>query len=243
MVRIFPNLEALSRATADRVVESARAAISQRDRFSIALSGGHTPTRAYQMLAEEPCVSQVDWRKVHVFWGDERNVPVDNKDSNEGAAHSALLDSVPIPASQIHPMFMGGTNGEAAVAYEKLLHEFFGKDGPTFDLVLLGMGPDGHTASLFPDAGNLDSEAWVIAAETNVWAVHDRITLTAKAISLARELVFEIDGADKAGVLKSIIEEDGSYPAGAVAARSKDVTWMLTELAACELEDRPRGMQ
>jgi len=133
-------------------------------------------------------------------------------------------------------MYDGGAAAdEAALAYEAILHAYFGPNGPTFDLVLLGMGSDGHTASLFPGAGNLDSPRWVIPAETDVWAVHDRITLAPKAISLAREVVFEIEGADKAGIIREIIEGDGDYPSGYVARHAQNVTWLLDKTAASQL--------
>lgn len=232
MIRVFPDLDAMSLAAAEAFVASARSAISERGRFAVALSGGHTPAAAYRLLAAEPLVSQVDWSKVHAFWGDERNVPNTDPDSNEKMAREAFLSSVPIPEGNIHPMFTKGTNAEAAESYEGLLKSFFGEKGPLFDLVLLGMGPDGHTLSLFPGAGNLDSEKWVIPAETDVWAVHDRITLTAKAVSLCRAVVLEVGGEDKAKMVKEIIEERADYPLGVVVRGCKDVTWLLDKGAA-----------
>jgi 6-phosphogluconolactonase len=232
---VFPDKESLSKGAAERFVAGAREAIARGGRFTVALSGGHTPARGFQMLAEEPYVGQIDWSKVHIFWGDDRNVPGDNKDSNERMARDAFLNSVPVPAEQIFPMYNGGSNIEAASAYQALLQRYFPAGGPTFDLVLLGVGPDGHTASLFPDDHNEDSSEWVIPTFTDVFAVRDRITLTYKAISLARSVVFEIEGADKAEILRQIIEEFADYPAGVVANNSKDVTWLLDSEAASKL--------
>ncbi|HEY3780059.1 MAG TPA: 6-phosphogluconolactonase [Fimbriimonadaceae bacterium] len=232
---VFPDKESLSKGAAERFVSSAREAIARSGQFTVALSGGHTPARGFQLLAEEPYVGQIDWSRVHIFWGDDRNVPGDDKDSNERMARDAFLNSVPIPAAQIFPMYNGENNVEAAASYQRLLQGYFPPEGPTFDLVLLGVGPDGHTASLFPDDHNEDSSDWVIPAFTDVFSVRDRITLTYKAISLASAVVFEIEGEDKATVLKEIIEDFADYPAGVVAHNSKDVTWLLDSAAASQL--------
>ena len=236
MIRVFKNEEALSQGMAECFVTAAAGAIAERGRFSVALSGGHTPARAYRLLTAEPYVGRVDWPKAHFFWGDERNVPNTDPDSNEKMAREAFLNSPFVDPDTIHPMFGGGTNVEAAAAYEALLRTFFGDTGPLFDIVMLGMGPDGHTLSLFPGAGNLDSPAWVIPASTDVWAVHDRITLTPLTVSLSREVVLEIAGADKAEMVKAIIEDGADYPLGAVVRRCANVTWLLDEGAASLLQ-------
>jgi 6-phosphogluconolactonase len=236
VILVYPDKDALSKAAADRFVASGRAAIAERGRFTVALSGGHTPQQGFQLLATQPYVDQLDWSKVHIFWGDERNIPPSDANSNERMAREAFLNSVPIPAAQIHPMYIGGTAPEAAAAYETLLHTYFGPDGPTFDLVLLGLGPDGHTASLFPEANDLQDERWVIPAVTERWAVRDRITLSADAISLAYAVVFEVEGGDKAEILKEIIEQGKSYPTTYVVQHARDVTWLLDTAAAAQLK-------
>lgn len=232
MLQVYPDKAALGAALAERFVASARAALAARERFSVALAGGKTPEGAYKLLAKEPLCDKVDWSKVHVFWGDERNVPCEDPNSNEGTARRALLDFVPVPVAQIHPMYIGGTSADAASAYDRLLHAFFGDEGATFDLVMAGMGPDGHTLSLFPGAGNLEDPRWVIATETDVFAVHDRISLTPACVALAREVVFAVAGADKAPRVASCVGGDTSLPAGYLATRSANVTWMLDAEAA-----------
>ncbi len=232
MIRVFPDLGAMSAAAAETFVSLASAAIADRGRFAVALAGGQTPAEAYKLLSTEPLISRVDWSKVHAFWGDERNVPNTDKDSNEKMARETLLSLVPISDENIHPMVTGGSNVEAAASYEAFLKSFFGENGPLFDLVMLGMGPDGHTLSLFPGAGDLDSDRWVIPSTTDVWAVHDRITLTARAVSLSRAVMLEVGGQDKAKMVKEVIEEGADYPLAVVLRRCKNVTWLLDEGAA-----------
>ena len=230
MIRVFDDATALSRGCAQDFVDTANTAIAERGRFAVALSGGHTPEAAFRLLATPEFSSQLDWSKVHVFWGDERNIPNTDPSSNEHMAREAFLNSVPIPAGNIHPMFNGGTNADAASAYEALLHSFFG-EGPLFDMVMLGMGPDGHTASLFPGA-DLSSEALVVPAWTDVWSVRDRITLTVKAISLARKVAVAAASDDKAEMVKAIAEDHADYPLTHVLSKCTNLTWMLDKGAA-----------
>jgi 6-phosphogluconolactonase len=238
LICTFANEEALSQGMAEQFASSAEQAIAERGRFAVALSGGHTPTRAYRLLTAEPYVGRIDWSKVHIFWGDERNVPNTDPNSNERMALESLLSGILISSENIHPMFNGSTNVAAAAAYEAILRSFFGDNGPLFDMVMLGMGPDGHTLSLFPGAGNLDSSAWVIPAQTDVWAVHDRITLTPRAVSMSRQVVLEIGGADKAEMVKAILEENADYPLGVVVRGCEDVVWLLDEPAAALLTQK-----
>lgn len=236
IIEIFPNSDALAQATAERFVTGARAAIAERGVFYVCLSGGHTPKPAYEMLAKPPYVDQVDWHSVHVFWGDERNVPEWDPNSNEGMARAAFIDSVPIPSDQVHAMFNGGSAEQAAASYEQLLKRFFNESDSTFDLLFLGVGPDGHTASLFPGSKTLTSTAWAAADETETLAVRERITLTPAVLCRSRSLVFAVEGADKAQILKQIIDENADYPAGIVARCGQDVTWMLDQAAASLLQ-------
>lgn len=229
-IKTYPDLETLSAATAERFAEAAQQAIAARGRFCVALSGGHTPRRAFELLASEPGRSRVDWSRVHVFWGDERNVPPSDPDSNEGMARAALLDRVPIPAQNVHPMFNGGSNEVAAAAYDALMSSYFPPGGPTFDLVMMGMGPDGHTLSLFPGAGNLDAQGWAMPAATETAAVHDRISITARAAEASRLMLFEVAGNDKADALKKISQGDAGLPAGVVSSRAKgEVLWLIDQ--------------
>jgi len=232
IVEVFPNTNALSRAVAERFVASARVALAERDAFYVALGGGKTPRKAYELLASEPYTGRIDWRKVHVYFGDERNVPTTDPESNEGMAREAFLDSVPIPSANIHGMYNGGSAEEAAAAYERILKSFFAPTGYTFDLAHLGVGPDGHTASLFPRAGTLQETRWVAPAETEMLAVRERITLTPAVLCRSRGIVFEVAGADKAEIIRQIIDAKADYPAGVVARCVENSVWMLDEAAA-----------
>ncbi|MBU2550478.1 MAG: 6-phosphogluconolactonase, partial [Proteobacteria bacterium] len=162
-LRMFDDLEHLSRAAAEVVVREAGRAVEARGRFLLVLSGGGTPARLYGILGESPLREAVPWDRVHVFWGDERCVPADHPDSNYALAQKTLLDRVPCPEAHVHRM--AGELGARAAAdrYEMELRDFFAPGGPEFDLVLLGMGPDGHTASLFPGQEVLDEKVRLTA--------------------------------------------------------------------------------
>jgi len=235
-VRVFPNLEGLSLAAAESFADAAAEAISQRGRFTVALSGGSTPSRLYQLLTLPPLRQRIDWSRCHLFWGDERLVPPDHADSNYRLARETLLDGVPLPVAQIHgvPVEVGEGN-DVAQSYEEDLRDFFGRDElwPRFDLLLLGLGSDGHTASLFPGSPALEeSQRWVVATPPGTLPppVH-RVTLTLPAINAAREVLFLVAGADKAGVLHRVLQGDVGLPAARVRPAGGDLYWFV-DLAA-----------
>jgi 6-phosphogluconolactonase len=202
-IRIFPTIQDLSIVAADLFVKLSK---EGNGRFSIALSGGSTPKALYQMLAENPYRDIVRWADCYFFWGDERFVPLDHPDSNFRMAHEALLSKVAVPEQNIFPIRTEGMDpASAAVAYEKLLRNFFGEI-PEFDLIFLGLGEDGHTASLFPSTNALnESDRWV--AENFVEKLNTyRITFTFPVINRAANVVFLVSGESKAGVLKKVLE-------------------------------------
>jgi 6-phosphogluconolactonase len=210
MIRIYNDYESMSRAAAQLFVERAMTAVRERDRFTVALSGGHTPQRTYELLAQLPLSDknpreQVPWQQVHVFWGDERCVPLDDPQSNARMTRQALLDHVPIPEAQVHPIRCAQHPEQAAADYAALLREHLGSS-PRFDLVLLGLGENGHTASLFPGTAVLEERArWTAAvyvAEQNMW----RVTLTAPLINQAAAIAFLVAGAGKAEVVQRVLE-------------------------------------
>ena len=176
---VFDTSEQLALAAAERFVECAEASHRELDRFSVALAGGNTPRRIYELLATERFKKRVEWSQVHFFFGDERCVPPDHPDSNYRMAYEALISQVSIPAKNVHRIFGEGNASENARAYENELRTFFaGLAWPRFDLVLLGMGEDGHTASLFPNSVALkEVSRWVVPAR-NEQSGQDRITLT-----------------------------------------------------------------
>jgi 6-phosphogluconolactonase len=209
-IRTFADVESLGEAAAHEFVRCAREAIADRGRFTVTLSGGSTPRRSYQLLAAEPLRAQVDWEHVEFFWGDERCVPPDHADSNYRMAREAMLGHLPIPAEHVHRLEAERADRDAAARdYEATLARVFGAtpggEPPSFDLIMLGMGPDGHTASLFPHTKALDETArWVVANFVPKFNT-DRLTLTRPILNRAREVLFLVAGADKAERLVEVL--------------------------------------
>jgi 6-phosphogluconolactonase len=233
----LPDASAVAVATADRFVALARQSIEERGSFRVALSGGSTPKRIYPLLIAEPRVAAVDWSRVEFFWGDERAVPPDHPESNFGVAYQMLLAALPnVRPEAIHRMPAEAPDLDAAaLAYEAELRLAFGARGdepPVFDLVWLGMGPDGHTASLFPGSAALDvTDRWVVAN----WAPGPeawRMTLTFPVLDAARALLFVVTGADKADALGRVRAGDRELPAARV--RVQHVEWLIDAAAAGE---------
>jgi 6-phosphogluconolactonase len=239
-VRVFADPESVARAAARRVAELAREAIDERGAFSLALSGGSTPRRIYELLAGDEFRDSVDWRGVHVFFGDERTVPADHAESNYRMANEALLSRVPLPAENVHRVEGLGDAAANASNYESVMRGFFGGDEwPRFDLVMLGMGDDGHTASLFPGTVALsERRAWVAAnwvEKLGAW----RVTLTAPAINAARHVLFLVTGAAKAERLREVLkgERDPSrLPSQLIRPHEGALEWFVDRPAASRLE-------
>jgi 6-phosphogluconolactonase len=247
-IRRFPDAEAVSRAAALEMVDLARAAISERGRFCVALSGGSTPRRMYEILSEAPRWAQLDWRRVEFFWGDERAVPPEHPDSNYGAAAAGLLGKLGVPADRIHRI-----QGElpdpdqAAALYQDELARVFATpvEGlpPVFDLILLGMGPDGHTASLFPYSQALTERRRWVVGYTVARLAKKRITMTFPVLNRAAEVRLLVTGADKAGVLREALtgpREPERLPVQAVVPEAGRLVWLVDRDAAADLPtDRP----
>lgn len=215
---ILADAEALAKRAAEWVVERARASSG---RFAFCLSGGSTPKRMYQLLAAEPLRDQMPWNRVHLFWGDERFVPHDHPESNFRMANEAMISRVQIPAGQVHPVPGEGDPAEAARAYETTLKSFYGADSvdparPLFDVTLLGMGDDGHTASLIPGTSVVDERrAWV--APVRGARPETRITMTYPVLDSSRAVAFLIAGAAKRDMLARVRGGDRSLPAARIA--------------------------
>jgi 6-phosphogluconolactonase len=235
---VLPDGAAVAEEAARRFVALAQAAIENNGRFSLALSGGSTPRALYERLAQPPHRDQVDWEHIHVYWGDERYVPPDDPESCFRMAREALLAHVPIPAANIYPMpTVGGTPEGAAGAYAETLVATFGAELPRFDLILLGMGPDGHTASLFP--GHPEA---VAPSDELVIAVHDspkppptRISFTFKLIDAAANVLFLITGADKSATLRDVLHgphDPAKLPAQGVRPAQGALVWLVDAAAA-----------
>jgi 6-phosphogluconolactonase len=239
--RRLADLDALSRAAADELATLARAAVAARGTCALALSGGSTPARLFQLLADRGR-DALPWDRVELWWVDERAVPPDHPDSNHGAARAALIEPLGLAASQIHRIAGELADPDAAArAYEQSLVAALGSP-PILDIVLLGMGSDGHTASLFPGSPGLDeTRRWVIAARATSPGGPDaatRITLTAPAINAARHVRFLVAGPDKAAAVAQVVEgplDPARYPAQLITRPGGDVVWLLDDAAAAVL--------
>ena len=223
--QVYADPEALAQHAADRLLAWASAtAAKEGARFSVCLSGGSTPKRLYELLAARPRRDAFPWARTHWFWGDERFVPPDDKLSNYCMVRDAMLDHVPVPAANIHPIpTLGVTPDQAAKAYERELQLFYGEEvldpaRPLFNVVLLGLGTNGHTASLFPCMPVLDERTLWTGTMTDPEA-GTRITLTYPALESARETVFLIAGADKQPMLTRVLAGDRALPAARLAPR------------------------
>lgn len=240
-IEIYPGVEQLVQAVAEKIVSLASAAIVARGKFSFALSGGKTPPPLYRLLATEPFARRINWEHVHVFWSDERCVPPDHPDSNYRMARETLLDHVPLPSGNIYRMRGELEPAAAATDYEQTLRLFFDQQ-PTFDLHLLGIGPDGHTASLYPGTVALTEEKrWVVAnhvEKLNAW----RITMSPPALNAAASVIFMVSGQNKAEALREVLEgtaDPVQYPAKMIQPQT--ALWMVDEQAAALLSPQQPG--
>jgi 6-phosphogluconolactonase len=220
------------------IVNASNQAIERRERFSLVLSGGGTPTPVYRALSEAENAGRIDWFRTHVFWGDERAVPPDHPNSNYGMAKQALLDHLPLPLEHIHRIPGELPPEEAAARYQQQIERYFEGQEQRFDIVLLGLGADGHTASLFPESEALSEEQLWVAANYAPSQQAWRITLTYPAILSARQILFLVSGAGKAEVVKQIIQQPdlaAHFPTARIASQHQELTWILDEDAARNL--------
>jgi 6-phosphogluconolactonase len=235
-VQLHETPEELAEAAARAFVGSAAEAVAERGRFAVALAGGSTPKATYEVLARDHA-KDVDWPNVHAFFGDERTVPPDHEDSNYRMAREALLDRVPI--GSVHRMRGELPPDEAATSYEEDLGQFFGGTPPVLDLVMLGIGEDGHTASLFPETPALEVTDRLVVANPVLKLDTTRLTLTVPVLNAAREVRFLVAGAGKAEALAEILEGDAEpheYPAKLVHPPGGPI-WMVDHAAARALHD------
>ncbi|MBU0595740.1 6-phosphogluconolactonase [Candidatus Bipolaricaulota bacterium] len=227
---VCPSLDALSRHAADIFVRRCQDAIERRGEFVVALSGGQTPTALFRRLVEPDRAARVDWPAVHVVWADERCVPPEDEASNYRSAREVLLSHVPIPAGNVHRIEGEWPPMEAADTYEHFLHRLLGSDG-RLDLALLGMGTDGHTASLFPGHRALDEICrWVVAAETDA-APPWRVTLTLPVLNAARCALFLVAGVEKANAVRRV-QAGEDLPASRISPTEGELIWLVDRDAA-----------
>jgi len=234
-VRVFADVDELSLRAAEAAVRTINESVRSNGRFSVAVSGGNTPRTLYRLLSSR-FRAQIPWTKVHIFWGDERYVPLADPNSNYRMARETLLDVVPCPAGNVHPMPTELPDPDvAAREYEKTLRSYFSEDWPRFDLVLLGLGEEGHTASLFPGSPALnETERWVVAvnapAEPSL-----RLKLTLPALTEAANIYFLVTGSNKAQALHHVLigsPDPKIYPASGVRLAQGTVIWWVDRAAA-----------
>jgi 6-phosphogluconolactonase len=233
-MQIFRNPAALARALADLFVSVGRMAMADRGAFHVALSGGNTPRAAYELLAQEPWRDEVSWSDVFIYFGDERCVPPDDDQSNYLMAKRAFLDAVGIPRANVHRIAGEVDPGHAANEYASLLRTVFG-NAPRLDLILLGLGPDGHTASLFPgtppDTDDDSLVRAVYAKSQMMW----RVTMTPMVINLGHTVAFAVEGSGKADILAAVYQgpiDPVKYPAQIVEPVSGRLIWLVDDMAA-----------
>jgi 6-phosphogluconolactonase len=238
---VLPDAEAVQQQAAERIVALARERVAATGRFVMVLSGGSTPQGLYRRLAQAPLRDQMPWAQIWVLWGDERYVPADHPDSLLAMARATLLDHAPIPPEQVFPIATNYADpAEAASAYERQVRVLLDRNDNQFDLVLLGMGPDGHTASLFPRHPALmaPEDTLVVDVADSPKPPPQRISLTYAALNRAAHILVLVTGADKAAAVRAALR--GSYdpqhvPIQGVAPHRGTITWMLDVAAAQEL--------
>ncbi|MEJ7768316.1 MAG: 6-phosphogluconolactonase [Chitinophagaceae bacterium] len=240
-IHIYKNTDDLNKAVCEWMTGYINSTLEKNGRFTIALSGGSTPKKLHTLLAASPFKEKIDWGKMHFFWGDERAVPFTDERNNAKMAFDTLLNLVPISANQVHIMRTDITPEDSAAAYEGILHGYFDETATTFDLVLLGMGDDGHTLSLFPGTEIIhEQNAWTKAFLLTSQNMY-RISLTAPVVNKAACVAFLATGSKKAGTLKQVLYGDylpDIYPSQLIKPNNGEAHWFIDEDAASEL-DKP----
>jgi 6-phosphogluconolactonase len=240
-IRILTTPQELFAAAADEILSAAKEAVSQRGRFTIALSGGSTPKSLYNLLATN-ARTELPWDRTFFFWGDERHVGPTDPDSNYRMTNEAMLSKIPVAAGNVFRIEAENPDADAAAeAYEQTIRKFFGLASgkfPQFDFILLGIGPDGHTASLFPGTKALQENSRIVVANWVEKLKTSRLTFTYPVLNAARCVAFLVSGADKAPVVRTILEENApgeQYPAKLVQPTNGKLIWFLDRAAASEI--------
>ncbi|MEO8861665.1 MAG: 6-phosphogluconolactonase [Ginsengibacter sp.] len=240
-LHIFKNKEELGEGMASWICELINSTLQRQEYFTLALSGGNTPKILFNKLASPEYKEKVNWQRVHFFWGDERAVPFKDDRNNAKMAYDLLIDHLNIPNSQVHIMRTDIEPLFAAMEYSKILHTYFNNTASTFDLVLLGMGDDGHTLSLFPGGqNNTDNNEWVTAIYNENQKMY-RITLTPQIVNSSSAIAFMVDGEKKAAVLEEVLEgpyAPDKFPAQIIKPPKDNVHWFLDEAVAKKLKRR-----
>jgi 6-phosphogluconolactonase len=237
-IHVYKDAEAMSVDAAKWIADRITSTLKTKDRFTIALSGGSTPKRLHELLAQPPYKETLSWSQLHIFWGDERAVPFEDSRNNAKMAYDTLLDFVPVPASQIHVMRTDIAPEQSAAEYEKILHEYFDKTPYSFDLVLLGMGDDGHTLSLFPGMPIVhEAKAWAKAFWLQAQDM-SRITLTKTIVNKSACVAFLTAGPAKAHALNEVLRgvyNPDLYPSQEIKPTG-ELHWFVDEAAAAGIK-------
>ena len=240
-IEVYKDADHLCKELAEWITSLIEETLTRKDHFSLVLSGGNTPKKLHMLLASSPYRERIDWKKIHVFWGDERAVPFEDERNNAKMAFDTLLDKVDVPADQIHIMDTSFSSDAAAMQYEEILNEYFGTDilpKKTFDLVLLGMGDDGHTLSLFPGTPVIHEEKlWVTSFFLKEQDM-DRITLTKNIVNHADHIVFMISGEGKSQALHQVLEGEKNpdlYPSQVILPTQGELHFFTDKAAASGL--------
>lgn len=238
-LHVSRDLDELSSVVAGWIVNYVKEVLSNHNRFTIALSGGNTPRRLFHLLGSDNFKNKINWKQVHVFWGDERFVSYDDKRNNAKMAIDELLSKVPIPKEQIHRINTEIDPESSAYSYDQLLHQYFDKQLYTFDLVLLGLGDNSHTLSLFPRHDDIifEKEIWVKAVMLPELDMY-RITLTAPVVNRAGRVAFLVSGADKAAALQQVISgkfDPTNHPAQIIRPLNSELYWFVDQPSSSSL--------
>lgn len=237
-LHIYKNKAELSESLASWMCEVIESTLKEQEYFTLVLSGGSTPQLLYKTLVSDKFKDKINWSRIHVFWGDERAVPYADDRNNAKMAHELLLNHVDIPANHVHIMRTDIEPNFSTDAYRKMLHDFFDNTSTTFDLVLLGMGDDGHTLSLFPGSTMIEEHKhWVNSVYNSDQAMY-RITLMPEIINRAAKIAFMAEGEKKANMLQQVLQgsyEPSKYPAQIIKPADGELHWFVDEAAAKEL--------
>jgi 6-phosphogluconolactonase len=238
MLHIQKDPQAVAIALAEWITQTIEDALQKQNRFTWVLTGGNSPKALYEMLAASPYKERIAWSRLHIFWGDERAVPFSDNRNNAKMTYEHLLNKVPVIPEQVHVIRTDIAPERSALEYEKILQGYFGAEGASFDLVLSGMGDDGHTLSLFPGTEVIhEKKAWVKAFYLEAQQMY-RITLTAPVVNRASDVAFLAFGANKAKALYEVLEGDRNidlYPSQVIQPVSGRLHWFVDSAAAALL--------
>jgi 6-phosphogluconolactonase len=239
MIKVFDNADKLSKVAAELISDISNRAIEKRSNFSFVLSGGSSPKQTYKFLTQSPYKDEIPWNKTYFFWGDERFVPVDDPNNNYNMSKDIFLKKIPVPENHIFPIPTTGIPADCAIKYEEVVKNFFGSSITTFDLILLGLGDNGHTASLFPHTEVLTEEKRLVKEVFVKELDMFRITMTASLINKAKNILFLVFGKEKAEAVSKIIEGEynpQNFPAQLIKPLDGTIRWFLDKAAASKLK-------